>query len=186
MAEREIEVIHLWCTRRSASTTLMYSFAQRDDTEVLDEPLYANYLRVTGAQRPYREELLSKMESDGDKVVKDIIFGPGQKKYRFCKHMATQRLHGLPDDLMERGKHCILIRIPSPYCDLGYDSLVSIFSDLHSRGNTPYVIDSDLLREDPKATLRGLCDDLGIPFQDEMVKWESGPKPFEGVWRPLL
>ncbi|XP_012830616.1 PREDICTED: branched-chain-amino-acid aminotransferase-like protein 1 [Erythranthe guttata] len=205
MAEREIEVIHLWCTRRSASTTLMYSFAQRDDTEVLDEPLYANYLRVTGAQRPYREELLSKMESDGDKVVKDIIFGPGQKKYRFCKHMATQRLHGLPDDLMERGKHCILIRIPSPYwhvlhvsqtsydketppslSDLGYDSLVSIFSDLHSRGNTPYVIDSDLLREDPKATLRGLCDDLGIPFQDEMVKWESGPKPFEGVWRPLL
>ncbi|KAL8028707.1 hypothetical protein ABFS82_14G175100 [Erythranthe guttata] len=196
MAEREIEVIHLWCTRRSASTTLMYSFAQRDDTEVLDEPLYANYLRVTGAQRPYREELLSKMESDGDKVVKDIIFGPGQKKYRFCKHMATQRLHGLPDDLMERGKHCILIRnpldvltsydkeTPPSLSDLGYDSLVSIFSDLHSRGNTPYVIDSDLLREDPKATLRGLCDDLGIPFQDEMVKWESGPKPFEGVWAP--
>jgi hypothetical protein len=34
---------------------------QRDDTEVLDEPLYANFLRVTGVERPYREELLSKM-----------------------------------------------------------------------------------------------------------------------------
>jgi hypothetical protein len=29
--------------------------------EVLDEPLYANFLRVTGVDRPYREELLSNM-----------------------------------------------------------------------------------------------------------------------------
>lgn len=34
---------------------------QRDDMEVLDEPLYANFLQVTGVDRPYREELLSKM-----------------------------------------------------------------------------------------------------------------------------
>lgn len=34
---------------------------QRDDTEVLDEPLYAAYLKSTGADRPYRDELLSKM-----------------------------------------------------------------------------------------------------------------------------
>ena len=33
---------------------------QRDDMEVLDEPLYANFLRVTGLDRPYREDLLSK------------------------------------------------------------------------------------------------------------------------------
>lgn len=29
--------------------------------EVLDEPLYSNFLRVTGFDRPYKEELLSKM-----------------------------------------------------------------------------------------------------------------------------
>lgn len=34
---------------------------QRDDMEVLDEPLYANFLRATGVDRPYRQELLSKM-----------------------------------------------------------------------------------------------------------------------------
>lgn len=28
--------------------------------EVLDEPLYANYLRVTGAERPYRDQLLAQ------------------------------------------------------------------------------------------------------------------------------
>ncbi|KAI3448761.1 hypothetical protein Pfo_005426 [Paulownia fortunei] len=196
MAERggEIEVIHMWSSPRSASTSLMYSFAQRDDMEVLDEPLYANFLRVTGAERPYRKELLSTMESDGNKVVKEIIFGAGQKKYRFCKHMASQRLPGLLDDLMKRGKHCILMRnpldvltsydkiIPPSLTDLGYNSMVSIYSDLCGQGKTPPVVDSDLLREDPEATLRGLCDDLGIPFQAAMLKWESGPKPFDGMW----
>jgi len=65
----------------------MYSFAQRDDMEVLDEPLYANFLRVTGLDRPYREDLLSKMEQDldGNKVVKEVIFGLGEKTYRYCK-----------------------------------------------------------------------------------------------------
>ncbi|KAM1526034.1 hypothetical protein ACFX15_010034 [Malus domestica] len=60
-AEAEVEAIHLWATPRSLSTSLMYSFAHRDDTEVLDEPLYATFLQVTGSDRPYREEVLSKM-----------------------------------------------------------------------------------------------------------------------------
>lgn len=186
----------MWSTPRSVSTSLMYSFAQRDDMEVLDEPLYPNYLRVTGAARPYREELLSKSESDGNKVVKEIIYGPGKKKYRFCKHIASQRLPGLPAELMKRGKHFLLIRnpldvltsydkvIPPSLIDLGYDVMVSIYSELCDRGESPIIIDSDLLREDPKATLRGLCDDLGIPFQAAMLKWESGPRPFDGMWAP--
>ncbi|KAK6143287.1 hypothetical protein DH2020_023635 [Rehmannia glutinosa] len=192
----EVEVIHMWSSPRSTSTSLMYSFAQRDDMEVLDEPLYAHFLRVTGTERPYRNELLSKMESDGNKVVKEIIFGPGLKKYRFCKHMASHRLPGVTDDLMKRGKHFILVRnpfdvltsydkvVPPSLADLGYNSMVSIYSDLCARGLNPPVVDSDLLRKDPEPTLRGLCDDLGIPFQDAMLKWEAGPKPFDGMWAP--
>ncbi|XP_047970338.1 branched-chain-amino-acid aminotransferase-like protein 1 [Salvia hispanica] len=196
MVTEEVEVIHLWSSPRSLSTSLMYSFAQRDDTEVLDEPLYANYLQVTGEQRPYREELLSKLESNGNKVIQEIIFAPGEKTYRFCKHIASQRLPGLTSDLMKRGKHCILIRNPldvltsydkvSPpsFGVLGYCSLVSIYNELCDQGKTPPVIDSDLLREDPEGTLRGLCGDLGIPFQTAMLKWEPGPKPFDGMWAP--
>ncbi|XP_042027028.1 branched-chain-amino-acid aminotransferase-like protein 1 [Salvia splendens] len=196
MVKQEVEVIHLWSSPRSLSTSLMYSFAQRDDTEVLDEPLYANYLQVTGEQTPYREELLSKWESDGNKVIQEIIFAPGEKTYRFVKHIASQRLPGLTPDLMKRGKHCMLIRNPldvvtsynkvSPpsFSMLGYYNLVSIYHELCDQGKTPPVIDSDLLREDPEATLRGLCGDLGIPFQTAMLKWESGPKPFDGVWAP--
>jgi hypothetical protein len=68
---------------------LWFKFLQRDDIEVLDEPLYAAFLKSTGVDRPYKDELLSKMECDGEKVVKDIIYGPGKKKYRFCKVILT-------------------------------------------------------------------------------------------------
>lgn len=197
MAIQEGKVIHSWSAPRSLSTSLMYSFAQRDDSEVLDEPLYANFLRITGIQRPYRDELLSKMSSDGNKVVKEVIFGPTAKKYRFCKHMAKQRLPNITNDLMKKGKHFILIRNPlkilpsfdrvSPpsFFELGLGDLVSIYNELCEVGNPPPVIDAEDLQNDPEGTLRGLCHDLGIPFQSSMLKWEAGPKPrIDGIWAP--
>ncbi|CDP17960.1 unnamed protein product [Coffea canephora] len=198
MAENNggIEVIHSWSAPRSLSTSLMYSFAQRDDTEVLDEPLYANFLRVTGLERPYQQELLSKLESDGNKVVREIIFGPGGKKYRFCKHLAKQLLPGLSEDLMKKGKHFILIRnpleilpsfdkvVPPSFSELGLAGLVSIYSQLCELGKPPAIIDAAELQADPEFALRGLCEDLGIPFQDSMLKWEAGPKSFDGLWAP--
>ncbi|XP_020108589.1 branched-chain-amino-acid aminotransferase-like protein 2 isoform X1 [Ananas comosus] len=193
---REVEVIHSWSAPRSLSTSLMYSFAQRDDIEVLDEPLYANFLQVTGVERPYRDELLSKMDSDGNKVVKEVIFGPGKKKYRYCKHMAKQRLPNLTSDLMRKGKHFILIRnplnilpsfdkvVPLSFLELGLAGLVAIYSELCELGNPPPVIDAEDLEKDPEAVLRGLCQDLGIPFQPSMLRWESGPREFDGIWAP--
>ncbi|KAF3531690.1 hypothetical protein DY000_02043873 [Brassica cretica] len=44
----EPEVIHSWSAPRSLSTSLMYSFAERDDIEVVDEPLYAAFLKAKG------------------------------------------------------------------------------------------------------------------------------------------
>ncbi|XP_058076422.1 branched-chain-amino-acid aminotransferase-like protein 1 [Magnolia sinica] len=194
--EKEIEVIHSWSAPRSLSTSLMYSFAQRDDMEVLDEPLYAHFLRVTGVARPYREEVLSKMDSDGNKVVKEVIFGPGTKRYRYCKHMSKQYIPGLNSDLMKKGKHFILIRnpldilpsfdkvVPPSFLELGLASLVAIYSELCELGTPPPVIDAADLQDDPETALRGLCEDLGIPFQASMLKWEAGPKPVDGVWAP--
>ncbi|KAG8063313.1 hypothetical protein GUJ93_ZPchr0003g18482 [Zizania palustris] len=169
---------------------------QRDDTEVLDEPLYANFLRVTGVDRPYRQELLSKMDPDGNKVINEVIFGPGETKYRYCKHIAKQRLPNLTSDLMKKGKHFILIRnplnilpsfdkvVPPSFFELGIAELVSIYSELCDIGSPPPVIDADDLQRDPEVILGRLCEDLGIPFQPQMLKWEAGPKNFDGIWAP--
>ncbi|XVE62962.1 hypothetical protein DITRI_Ditri06bG0161400 [Diplodiscus trichospermus] len=180
--QEEVEVIHSWSAPRSLSTSLMYSFAQRNDIEVLDEPLYGTFLNVTGVERPYREDVLPKLECDGNKVVKEIIYGPGGKKYRYCKHIAKQRVPGLPNDLLQKGKHFILIRnplhilpsfdkvVPPSFLELGLGELVSIYSELCAMGNPPPVIDAADLQQNPKATLRGLCRDLDIPFQDAMLR----------------
>ena len=45
--------ICLWSGPRNISTALMYAFGQRSDTEIIDEPLYAHYLHVTGAAHPW-------------------------------------------------------------------------------------------------------------------------------------
>ncbi|KAH1032043.1 hypothetical protein J1N35_044217 [Gossypium stocksii] len=194
--QEAIEVIHSWSAPRSLSTSLMYSFSQRDDIEVLDEPLYGTFLRVTGVERPYREDVLSKMECDGNKIVNNIIYGPGKNRYRYCKHIAKQRVPGLPNDLLQKGKHFILIQnplnilssfekvVPPSFLELGLGDLVSIYSELSAVGKPPPVIDAADLQQNPEDTLRGLCKDLDIPFQDAMLRWEAGPKPIDGLWAP--
>ncbi|XP_025794204.1 branched-chain-amino-acid aminotransferase-like protein 1 isoform X3 [Panicum hallii] len=97
---------------------------------------------------------------------------------------------------MKKGKHFILIRnplnilpsfdkvIPPSFLELGIGELVSIYSELCGLGKPPPVIDADDLQREPEAVLRGLCEDLGIPFQPQMLKWEAGPKEFDGIWAP--
>ena len=38
------KIITLWASPRNISTALMYSFSQRRDVKVIDEPFYAYYL----------------------------------------------------------------------------------------------------------------------------------------------
>ncbi|KAL1126666.1 hypothetical protein V6Z11_A13G126400 [Gossypium hirsutum] len=161
--QEAIEVIHSWSAPRSLSTSLMYSFSQ---------------------------------ECDGNKVVNNIIYGPGKNRYRYCKHIAKQRVPGLPNDLLQKGKHFILIQnplnilssfekvVPPSFLELGLGDLVSIYSELCALGKPPPVIDAADLQQNPEDTLRGLCKDLDIPFQDAMLRWEAGPKPIDGLWAP--
>ncbi|XP_062211337.1 branched-chain-amino-acid aminotransferase-like protein 1 isoform X2 [Phragmites australis] len=135
-------------------------------------------------------------DPDGNKVVKEVIFGPGEKRYRYCKHISKQRLPNLSNDLMKKGKHFILIRnplnilpsfdkvVPPSFLELGIGELVSIYSELCQLGSPPPVIDADDLQRNPEAVLSGLCEDLGIPFQPQMLKWAAGPKVFDGIWAP--
>src|SRR5688500_20271620 len=67
----------------------MYSFAQRDDTSVFDEPLYAHYLSKTPARQyhPGAEEAIATMENDGQKVVGERHLGEHSTPVVFVKHM---------------------------------------------------------------------------------------------------
>ena len=68
----------------------MYSFAQRDDVRVVDEPLYGHYLHITGADHPGRDEIVGTMNCDGDAVMRELIEQSMQSPDTtlFVKHMA--------------------------------------------------------------------------------------------------
>ena len=58
--------LSVWSGPRNVSTALMYSFRQRADTMVVDEPLYGHYLKTTGADHPGAREVLEVMDGDGE------------------------------------------------------------------------------------------------------------------------
>ena len=80
--------LNVWSGPRNVSTALMYSFAQRSDTRVVDEPLYGHYLSVSSANHPGADEVIADMECDANIVIRDVILGPCDKPVLFMKQMA--------------------------------------------------------------------------------------------------
>jgi hypothetical protein len=85
-----MKAVCLWSGPRNVSTALMYSFAQRADTIVVDEPLYGHYLRVSGARHPLRAEVLAAVNSDGNAVMRQLLHEPAEEATTvlFMKQMA--------------------------------------------------------------------------------------------------
>lgn len=188
--------ISVWSGPRNVSTALMYSFHQRHDTTVVDEPLYAHYLMRSGVDHPGREEVLAAQESDGEMVIRDVILGPVATPVLFLKNMA-HHLGGLDWSFLSELRNVILTRHPAemlpsliqqvPDPDLNGTGLpiqVELLDYILDRGDDPVVIDSRLLLQDPKAVLGALCERVGITFDEAMLSWEAGPIPEDGVWAP--
>lgn len=186
--------ICLWSGPRNVSTALMYSFAQRDDTRVVDEPLYGHYLRVSGVHHPGREEVLQAMETDGEKVVREVIFGPCDRPVMFMKQMA-HHLTEVDQSFLERTVNVLLIRdpadmlrslvnqLPNPRLeDTGMAAQHELLNRLTLLGQDPPVLESRQLLLDPPGVLTQLCERLEIGFDPAMLRWTAGPRPEDGVW----
>src|SRR5215207_2594907 len=99
--------LSVWSGPRNVSTALMYSFRQRPDTLVVDEPLYGHYLRVTDADHPGDEEVMASMDCDSECVIKEIILGPCERPIHFFKNMA-HHLAGLDRGFLRRITNVLL------------------------------------------------------------------------------
>jgi hypothetical protein len=188
--------ISLWSGPRNISTALMYAFAQRPDTTVVDEPLYAHYLTKTEAKfyHPGAAEVMASMETDGDAVVNQVILGNYATPIVFFKNM-THHLVDLDWEFLDRTINILLTRDPydmllsyaktidSPtLADTGYAAHLELLNYLRSRGQDPPILDARQLLLNPPDVLAGLCDRIGIPFDRAMLSWQAGPRPEDGVW----
>ena len=188
--------ICLWSGPRNVSTALMYAFAQRSDTQVIDEPLYAHYLHNTdrAETHPGIVEVMASMATDAKQVVREVILGPCQKPVLFMKQMA-HHLINIDLGFLHQTFNVFLIRDPREMlpsltkvigkptlADTGLKTQHDLLIDLRAAGQSPPVLDARLLLENPSGVLRELCERLGLPFETTMLSWEAGGNPADGVW----
>jgi hypothetical protein len=178
---------------RNISTALMYSFAQRSDTKVVDEPFYACYLSKTLANHPGKSDVLIAQSSD-EQIVKAELFREHEKPVLFIKNMA-HHIEVITDDFTSDCVNIFLIRDPKQLIasyaqvidkptmrDIGVQHEYELFEKIDHR--KPIVIDSGLLLQNPESVLRQACEKAGIEFERPMLQWKAGPKTYDGIWAP--
>jgi len=187
------KIISLWSGPRNVSTALMYSFAQRTDMQVVDEPLYAHYLQYTGIVHPGNAEILEAMETDGEKVMHHLVEQDYEKPLVFLKQMA-KHLVGLKEKWLLRGENIFLIRDPKAviisfakvtaptFDEVGIKQQYDLYQYLIGQGKTPIVLDGKEILRNPKVILQQVCERLKIPFDEDMLQWQTGAIPEDGVW----
>ena len=190
--------ICLWSGPRNVSTALMYSFAQLSCVQVVDEPLYGHYLRVSGAQHPGREDVMNAMDCDGNAVMNDLLRHQARDSSRtlFAKHMA-HHLIDLDLDFLHSTRNIFLVRDPremlpsltiqlpqASLSDTGLQRQWELFQSLTDSGQSPVILDSRELLLNPETVLQNLCGHLGLEFKTSMLTWKAGARPEDGVWAP--
>ena len=162
----------MWSGPRNLSTAMMYSFANRPDFEVIDEPFYAAYLNKTGIVHPMRDEIIASQQIDPECVINDLL----NKKYdggfhRYQKHMTQHLLKDFDLTWMKKVINVFLIRHPARVIksfgeklnnatieDIGFKQQLNLFNYVSKIGQKPIVIDSFDIRKDPRSALECLCE----------------------------
>ena len=187
----------MWSGPRNVSTAVMYAFAQRPDTKVVDEPFYAHYLLQSGADHPGRAEVLESQPRDPSVVLRELTSEMPNHDVLFLKNMAHHMLD--MDEELERLTeefvHLFLIRdpaemllsldktLPNPTMrDTAYRRQLQLFKKVQNSSRPFCVIDARELLKNPKYILSAVCDKLGISFIQSMLSWEPGPIPEDGIW----
>lgn len=189
------QAIAMWSGPRNISTAMMRAWENRSDTQVIDEPFYAHYLKNTGLDHPMADAIIEQGETDWQAVVKRITTVPADGII-YQKHITAHWLDHYSTQWLDALSHVFLIRHPEPVVasynhkresisalDLGYAQQSTLFDIVsNTTGKTPLVIDSYRFLTDPERQLRTVCEALDIEFEKNMLNWPSGTRPSDGVW----
>lgn len=141
-------------------------------------------------------EAIGKLQAEKPSNTNGVIF---------CKHMAKHDfVYDFNNELqMEHviHRHVLLIRDPVAVLsswnqskdvhgnapsihEVGILPLITIYSNLvdGSPNHTPVILNSDDLVANPGDTLKQLCHDLAIDYQEAMLTWKAGPHDCDGPW----
>ena len=176
----------MWCGPRNISTALMRAWGNRPDTFVVDEPLYAHYLRETRLPHAMAAEIIERYEADWKKVAAWLTGPiPEGRTIFYQKQMCHHMLPSIGLDWLGQVANCFLIRepremltslmkkLPNPtLADTALPQQLGLFNHVRElTGTVPPVIDSTDVLRDPRGMLSALCKRLGVAFTDTMLEW---------------
>lgn len=188
--------IAMWSGPRNISTAMMRSWENRADTQVVDEPFYAYYLRQTQSPHPCFDEILASQSSDYEQVTRELCSGACDSPLQYQKHMTHHMLEGVDMRWTSELTHCFLIRDPAQVvnsytnsrgvcnaADIGIIRQAELYKEISQlTGQDIPIIDSNDVLANPQGILSKLCERLQIPFAEAMLAWPEGKRSSDGVW----
>jgi hypothetical protein len=187
-------IINLISGPRNVSTALMYSFAQRHDTNVKDEPFYGYYLKLTRTIHPGRKKIMNSMTTDIEQIINQLLSQDLEGRILFLKNMAHHHIE-INDDFLFFAKNLFLIRNPAELIvsfakvikeptmdDIGIRKSWELFQHLVQHNVKAWILDSGELLKNPRTMLKQICEAMAIPFDPNMLAWPAGPRPEDGIW----
>jgi hypothetical protein len=189
------KVICLWASPRNISTAMMYSFAQRKETKVVDEPFYAYYLNNVNLNtlHPGKKEILNSQSSNFIEVLQELN-ALNIKELLFIKNM-THHLDGQNIDFAKNWCNIILTRSPKRSIasfskviknptlqDLGYKLQYELAKYFKKNKIEFYLIQSEYLLMNPEKHLEKICAFSKIKFSKKMLSWPKGGIIEDGIW----
>ena len=184
----DVKRIQCWSGPRNISTALMYSWRQRADTTVYDEPFYGYYLNLDDRSHPGVADVLASQSTDADVVIRDVILGPCPTPVFYLKQMA-HHLRGVDRSHLAKTENLLLVRDPTemlaslsvqlPNCDLSDTGLVEsveLLDAILDTGGSPLVIESQALLRDPPGVLAKVCEHVGPRLRSGHVELAGRPQ----------
>jgi hypothetical protein len=189
------KIICVWASPRSISTAIMYSFARRKETVVVDEPFYAYYLNKvnTNTLHPGKKEILNSQSSNFKKVLQELneLY---TKELIFIKNM-THHLNDQKVDFAKNWSNVILTRSPKRSIasfskviknptlqDLGYKLQYKLAKEFQKNKIEFYLLQAEDLLMNPEKHLKKICDFSKIKFSKKMLSWSKSGIIEDGVW----
>lgn len=173
----------------------MYSFAQRDNCAVFDEPLYGIYLQDSGIHHPGKEIVLKKWPTSIDAVKKRVasLCSSGEIYLKnMAHHQENQSL-----DWVKPTAYIFWIRHPRKVIhsftkvidavsakDVGLIQQWEQWQQLESFEGPKIIVDSDEMLENPRDNLSQICEALDLDWTERMLNWTAGGKNYDGPWWP--
>lgn len=191
------KIVALWAIPRSTSTAFEWMMRQRGDLECLHEPFgEAWYQGENPMWHRFKEGEVTTPGLTLNSVWDDIQSHASQGPV-FLKDFPHYINHMWTPDFLSNFTHAFLIRDPEKTItsmykqwpdfaegEVGFPEQRALFDLLTALngGETPPVIDSDDLLEDPHGMTQKFCDSVGIPFVEDALTWEPGGDPSAHSW----